>query len=70
MVKALILAAAISLAACTTTPAPVEDPRRVWCEHSEPARHSPAAIEQMARAELDHVNTHNRRGQEWCGWRP
>lgn len=68
MVKALILTVALALAACGTvpTPAPVENPRQVWCDHNEPRRD---ATETTPRAELDKINTHNFRGVEWCGWR-
>ena len=66
MVKALILTIVL-LAGCNTTPAPVEDPRQVWCDHNQPRRD---ATEETPRAELDEINTHNAQGVIWCGWEP
>lgn len=68
MVKALILSLLI-LAGCATV-SPVEDPRKVWCDHNEPRRHSPEVIAVMSRAELDETNAFNAKGVNWCGWKP
>lgn len=66
MVKALILTSVIALAGCATSgPAPVEDPRQVWCDQSEPRRD---ATPETPRAERDEINAHNRKGALWCGW--
>lgn len=72
MVKAPLIAVALMLAACTTTPepAPVDDPREVWCEHNDARRPTPAVVEAMTRPELDEMNAHNRKGASWCGWTP
>lgn len=72
MVKAALILLALSLAGCAAlpAPAPVQEPRRVWCDHNEPRRPSPAAVSAMSRAELDEVNIHNLTGLEWCGWTP
>lgn len=69
MGKALILACVL-LAGCETVPAPVENPRRVWCDHNEPRRPTRAAFEAMSRADLDEMNAHNKKGVEWCRWAP
>lgn len=68
MVKALILC--IALTGCATIAPPVSDPRGVWCENNEPWRLPAVAVVMLNRAELDALNTHNSRGEEWCGWKP
>lgn len=70
MGKALILAGALALAACTTAPRATEDPRQVWCSQNNPLRPSQAVYDAMSRAEIDSLLEHNRRGVQWCGWRP
>lgn len=72
MVKAaLILALLALLTACATpAPSPVADPRAVWCAHNEPRRPTAESVAEMARAELDQVNSHNGKGELWCGWKP
>jgi len=66
-IKALILSLAI-LAGCTTVPAPVENPRQVWCDLSTPRRHTKEALSAMSRAEIDEINAFNSKGKMWCGW--
>lgn len=66
--KATILAAVLLLAACATAPAPIADPRAVWCEQNDPQRPTEAHILKMTRAEIDKLNAYNDRGVEWCGW--
>lgn len=66
MVKTLILASMLALAACQT-PVAVEDPRAIWCENNDPRRD---ATPETPRAELDEINAHNRKGMLWCGWKP
>lgn len=57
------------LAGCTTTqPAPIADPRAVWCEHNEPRRPSPEEITAMSIDEKRKAVEHNRQGALWCGW--
>lgn len=67
MAQVLILLALLTCAGCTTARMPVENPRQVWCDHNEPRRD---ATPETPRAELDEINSHNRKGQKWCGWRP
>ncbi len=67
MGKALILFAALVLSACQTNPAPLDDPRSVWCGLETPRRD---ATPETPRAELDRINAHNAKGVLWCGWRP
>lgn len=68
MVKALILAAALSLPTmCSPTAPPPSDPRTIWCAHNEPRRDY---HDGMSRAEVDNLNAHNERGVKWCGWSP
>jgi starvation-inducible outer membrane lipoprotein len=67
MGKALILSIAI-LAGCTTVPAPVENPRQVWCDTNEPLRYSPSVIAAMTREELDEYNSYHSKGEKWCEW--
>ncbi|AZO00563.1 hypothetical protein EJ066_27490 [Mesorhizobium sp. M9A.F.Ca.ET.002.03.1.2] len=64
-----VLTLCMALAACTTTP-PVNDPRQVWCDHSQPRRPSAVVVAAMTRPELDEVNAYNGKGARWCGWRP
>lgn len=64
-IKALILLAVL-LAGCTTTPAAVSDPRRIWCDTSTPRRDATA---DTPRGELDEINAHNAKGARWCGWK-
>lgn len=65
MGKGLILATALLLAGCTTTPAPIDDPRSVWCAHNRPRTD---ATDETPRRELDEINAHNRKGVLWCKW--
>lgn len=64
MGKALILSLAI-LAGCTTVPAPVENPRQVWCDNNSPRRDATA---ETPRSVIDEINTHNAKGVLWCRW--
>ena len=64
MGKTLILSLAI-LAGCTTVPAPVDNPRQVWCANSAPRRD---ATPQTPRIVIDQINAHNAKGVLWCGW--
>lgn len=66
----MLIALASMLAGCVTAPAPVADPRQVWCDHNEPRRTTAAVRQAMTRAELEELVTFNRKGAEWCGWRP
>lgn len=65
--KAIVLALALLVAGCQTTAAPVDNPRQVWCDQSQPRRD---ATVDTPRAELDEINAHNRKGTLWCGWKP
>jgi len=56
----------LTLVSCAT-PAPVEDPRAIWCENNEPRRD---ATPETPRIVIDEINTHNAKGIMWCGWRP
>ncbi|BAB48021.1 hypothetical protein [Mesorhizobium japonicum] len=69
MGKVLNLPALLLLAACVTT-APVNNPRKIWCDHNQPRRPSLVVINVMTRAELDEMNTFNAQGAKWCGWKP
>ena len=69
MGKALI-GLVLLAAGCATIPAPVENPRAIWCERNSPRRPSSAVVAAMTRAELDEVNAHNMTGELWCGWKP
>lgn len=66
MGKATLMLSLMLLAACVTS-GPVADPRQVWCDHNAPRRD---ATETTPRAELDEINSHNRKGELWCGWKP
>lgn len=68
--KAIGLTLLLALAACTSVPALVENPRAVWCENNTPRRPTPEVVAQMTRAELDEMNAFNAAGVKWCGWRP
>ncbi len=65
MGKALMLLAAMAIAGCTTTPAPVSNPRQIWCDTNDPRRDATA---ETPRGELDEINAHNAKGARWCGW--
>lgn len=66
----VIAFAAVLLAAGCTHSRPIEDPRKVWCDHNEPRRPSVATIDAMSRPELDELNAFNAKGAAWCGWKP
>jgi hypothetical protein len=68
MGKIAALAAILVLAACTTSPAPIADPRTVWCETNSPRRPSLAEIAVMQPVEKKAAVEHNRKGALWCGW--
>ena len=63
MVKALILAGVLALAACTTTPS------GSFCDLANPHRPSPAAVDAMTDDEVAKMLTHNLKGQRLCGWK-
>lgn len=65
MGKALILLSGLLLAGCTTVPAPVENPRQVWCDTNLPRRDATA---ETPRAVIDQINAHNAKGVLWCRW--
>jgi hypothetical protein len=68
---AQVIALLAIIAGCTgcvtTNPAPIEDPRTVWCHHNSPRRDATMAT---PRAEIDEINAHNLKGVKWCGWMP
>jgi len=64
MGKALIVV--LLLAGCTSTAAP-DNLRQIWCDHNQPRRD---ATQATPRGELDRINTLNRLGTTWCGWKP
>lgn len=63
MVKGLILAALVTLAACQTTGG-------TFCDIARPLRPSAASLAAMSDAEVAAMLAHNRKGQKLCGWRP
>jgi len=64
--KAPLIALAL-LAGCTTVPAPVDNPRQVWCDTNQPRRdYTP----ETPRNVVDQINSHNAKGVKWCGWKP
>jgi len=65
MGKTLILVILL-LAGCASTASP-DNPRQIWCDHNQPRRDATATT---PRPEIDRINTHNRLGTAWCGWRP
>ncbi|MCF6124383.1 hypothetical protein EN904_13465 [Mesorhizobium sp. M7A.F.Ca.CA.001.07.2.1] len=69
MGKALIAPVFLLLSACATS-APIDDPRKVWCDHNTPRRPSLTVVQIMTRAELDDLNSFNAKGADWCGWKP
>lgn len=62
MVKALILAAVITLAGCTTTGG--------FCSVAKPIRLSEQTIAAMSDAEVADALRHNELGSKACGWKP
>jgi hypothetical protein len=63
MVKVLILAGILAVAACTTT-------QGSFCEVSSPIRLSSKAVDALSDTEVNKVLAHNEKGQALCGWRP
>lgn len=63
MVKALTLAAMLTLTACQT-------PAGDWCDIARPIRLSHDAIDAMSDADVAAVLAHNRKGAAMCGWKP
>lgn len=61
--KLAIIAAALALAACTTTSGS-------FCQIASPMRPSAATLDAMTSAEVAAMLAHNKRGQALCGWRP
>lgn len=67
MGKALILFMTLIAAGCTTTPAPVSNPRQIWCDNNSPRRDATA---ETPRSVIDEINSHNAKGVLWCRWAP
>lgn len=67
LIRTCAVFALVASAGCATVPVPVENPRQVWCDHSQPRRD---ATVDTPRAELDEINSHNAQGSRWCGWEP
>lgn len=65
MLPLLLITLLLFVAGCTTRPAPIDDPRQVWCDTNAPRRD---AREDTPRVELDEINSHNAKGARWCGW--
>lgn len=69
--KVILLLAALALAGCNTTkPAPIADPKAVWCEENEPTRYTPAERAVLATEVKADALAHNLKGADWCGWKP
>lgn len=68
--KTLIVVVILVLAGCVSTPAPIEDPRAVWCAENEPQRPSIEEIAAMSIERKREIAVHNRKGADWCGWKP
>ena len=65
--KVLALVALLSLAACTTNgPAPVEDPRAVWCEFNLPRTLSDAEIDALSEAQVAAELEYDLKQEKWC----
>jgi hypothetical protein len=64
MVKVLILAASIALAACQTTP------KGSFCDIAKPIRLSGATVDTLTDAEVEKVLAHNSKLQRLCGVKP
>lgn len=65
-----VAAALLLLSAGCAHVQPVDDARRIWCDHNAPRRPTMATIAAMSRPELDEMNAFNAKGVEWCGWVP
>lgn len=61
--KALILAAVLALAACTTTGGS-------FCQVSKPIRLSEQAIAALSDSEVADILAANAKGEKLCGWKP
>jgi hypothetical protein len=63
----IVLALLTLLAGCTTTRAPIDNPRQVWCDTNQPRRdYTP----ETPRNVVDQINAHNYKGVKWCNWKP
>jgi hypothetical protein len=63
VIRALALAAALTLAGCAATPGD-------FCDLAQPIRLSDATIDTLTDADVAVLVGHNRRGQTFCGWHP
>lgn len=63
MAKALILAALLALACCTTT-------RGSFCAINSPIRLSEKSVQNLTDDEVNQVLALNEKGAKLCGWRP
>jgi len=62
MVKGLILAALLALAACTTT-------KGSFCQISSPIRLSAETVDHLSDEEVTALLAHNQKGRALCGWK-
>lgn len=62
MVKVMVLAALLALAACQTVGGD-------FCDIAKPQRPTQAEIDAMTDERVAEVLAHNRKGQAMCGWR-
>lgn len=75
MVKGMMLATLLALSACSVfsateqKPAPIADPKAIWCAENRPQRPSFAEVDLMDRQRLEAVVAYNRKGAAWCGWK-
>ena len=67
MVKATVLLIILALAGCAARLTPIFDARQIWCDTHRPRRDATPAT---PRSVLDEINTNNRIGAAWCGWKP
>lgn len=64
---AAALSSLLILVGCISTPAPVADPRQIWCAENKPRRD---ATTETPRWVIDEINAHNAKGVLWCKWKP
>jgi len=63
MVKALTLAALLTLAGCQTA-------KGTFCDIAKPIRLAPEQVDQLTDDQVAQLLAHNTKGQRLCGWRP
>ena len=63
----LLLILAILAGCATTAPAPIVEPKKVWCENNSMPQ---GDLKANDRASKEWLVAYWMRGERWCGWKP